>query len=138
MEGHIPMSEDTLWYGYLEAGEKSTPVVIDSRLNTGLPETVYVYNHARGVILEYKRAIAEPKLRELTEEEKALRTELRRTYRQVRKAFTPRTPRVATVADKPRKAAAPEPLEPAFAGAEADDYDGAFVEGLDDADNVAA
>lgn len=29
------MKEETVWYGYLEAGQKSTPVVLDRRLHTG-------------------------------------------------------------------------------------------------------
>lgn len=138
MEGHIPMSEETLWYGYLQAGEKSAPVVLDSRLNTGLPETVYVYNHGRGAILEYKRVIAEPKLRELTaEEKKELLTELRRAYRQARKAFTPRVSRANSVAEKAR-APRPQPVEVAFEAPEVeDDYEDSFADGMDE-DTVAA
>src|SRR3569623_949320 len=52
-------------YGYLEAGNKSTAVVLDRTLNTGNPETLYLFNLARGEILEYSRKIVEPKLREL-------------------------------------------------------------------------
>ena len=52
-----------LWYGYLEAGANSSPVIRDDGLNTGNPKTVYLFNLARGCILEYSREIVEPKLR---------------------------------------------------------------------------
>ncbi len=61
--------QETLWFGYLEAGKKSGPVVRDVTLGTGTETTFYLFSLNRGAILEYRRDIAEPKLRELTEEE---------------------------------------------------------------------
>ncbi|MFN2309603.1 MAG: hypothetical protein ABR553_07690 [Gammaproteobacteria bacterium] len=54
-----------LWYGYLEAGDKSTPVIRDENLDTGNSKTLFLFNLARGQILEYAREVVEPKLREL-------------------------------------------------------------------------
>ena len=60
------MSKNEVWYGYLEAGNKSSPVVRDLSLETKSRKTVYLYNHARGCFLEYALEVVEPKLRELT------------------------------------------------------------------------
>lgn len=99
------MSKETLWYGYIEAGEKSSPVVMDPRLQTGEAETVYLYNHKRGSILEYRRAIVDAKLRELSaEEHPTLASELRSAYRKARQGFTPRAARVAQILEKSRAA----------------------------------
>jgi hypothetical protein len=80
------MSKNDVWYGYLEAGEKSSPVVRDMSLETKSTGTVYLYNHTRGGILEYSREIVEPKLRELNSEDIPL-NELRSAFRAARKAF---------------------------------------------------
>jgi len=85
--------QETLWFGYLNAGEKGSPVVRDVTLGTGTPATFYLYNLNRGAILEYRRDIAEPKLRELTEEEMETVDELRQAFEQARKKFTPREAR---------------------------------------------
>jgi len=85
--------QETLWFGYLEAGEKGGPVVRDVTLGTGTPATFYLFNLNRGAILEYRRDIAEPKLRELTEEEMEIIEDLRQAFEQVRKKFTPREAR---------------------------------------------
>lgn len=98
------MSDNTLWYGYLEAGERSSAVAIDNRLNTGDPTTVYVFNLQRGAILEYKRAIVEPKLRELKAAEKGLEAELKSAYRKARNGFIPRGAKIANVPEKGRPA----------------------------------
>jgi hypothetical protein len=92
------MSENIdIWYGYLEAGEKSSPVLIDSKLDTGNSKTFYMYNHNSQRIIEYKREIAEPKLRTLKEPEKTLLKELVEGYETARKEFTPRTKGVAAI-----------------------------------------
>ena len=52
-------SSETLWFGYLEAGKKSTFVVRDVTLGTAMPETLYLFNFDRGKILEYRRDIVE-------------------------------------------------------------------------------
>ena len=58
------MSEKDIWYGVLEAGEKSSPVVRDNTLDASEGK-VYLYNHSRNQFIEYAKAIVEPKLREL-------------------------------------------------------------------------
>ena len=89
----MAVKQETLWFGYLEAGEKGGPVVRDVTLGTGTPATFYLFNLNRGAILEYRRDIAEPKLRELTEEEKETIEELRQAFEHARKGFTPREAR---------------------------------------------
>lgn len=106
------MPHDTLRYGFLEAGTKSALVVLDARLNTGQPDTVYVYNHQRGAILEYKRAILEPKLRDLTPDELEQVKSLRSAYRKARTGFTPRGARVAQALEKTRSTPPPQPAAP--------------------------
>lgn len=118
------MSDNTLWYGYLEAGERSSAVAMDNRLNTGDPTTIYVFNLQRGEILEYKRAIVEPKMRELKAGEQDLANELKNAYRKARNGFTPRGARVANLPEKGKAAKASKvaaPVEEDFGGS-GDDY----------------
>lgn len=85
------MSENSdVWYGYLEAGEKSSPVLIDPKLDTGNSKTLYMYNLNSQRIIEYKREIAEPKLRGLKDPEKDMVKDLMKGYESARKEFTPR------------------------------------------------
>lgn len=124
------MSDETLWFGFLEAGEKSSLVVLDSRLSTGQPDTVYVYNHKRGTILEYKRAIAEAKLRELSDEERAEVRTLRSAYRKARRGFTPRGTAIrdgSAAAPKASPAAVRAPIPEV----EYEEYDADFDDALD-------
>lgn len=79
-----------IWYGFLEAGEKSSPVLIDPNLDTGNSKTVYMYNLNSQRIIEYKREIAEPKLRTLSEQEAAVMKALKQGYDAIRMEFTPR------------------------------------------------
>ena len=58
------MSEKNIWYGVLEAGEKTSPVVRDTSLEAS-QNKIYLYNYVRNQFIEYSQAIAEPKLREL-------------------------------------------------------------------------
>jgi hypothetical protein len=88
------MKEKTLWYGYLDAGQKSTPIVIDHELHTGNKETIYLFNLVRGEILEYQRQIVEPKLRELNAEETAVTKQLKAAYAKARRTFKPQGSRV--------------------------------------------
>ena len=97
--------QETLWFGYLNAGKKGGPVVRDVTLGTGTPTTFYLYNMNRGAILEYRRDIAEPKLRELTEEEMKTVDELRQAFEQARKKFTPREARKPKPLPPPKKKA---------------------------------
>lgn len=111
------MSDKHYWFGYLEAGEKSSPVLRDTRLETGDPDTLYLFNLNREAILEYKRAIIEPKLRGLNGEEKSLSKRLKSAYIEARSEFSPRGQRAVVI---PAKGGKPLPAandEPA-----ADDY----------------
>jgi hypothetical protein len=89
-ERTIMNETNDLWYGYLEAGAKSSPVVIDPMLDTGNPKTLYMYNLNTNKITEYKREIAEPKLRALNAKEASLTQNLKQSYDVARKEFTPR------------------------------------------------
>jgi hypothetical protein len=93
------MSKHPVWFGYLDAGNKSTLVAVDHRLNTGDPLTLYLYNHARGRILEYKREIVEPKLRDLTSDETGATRELKSAFEAARRDFQPRAARVLNLAE---------------------------------------
>lgn len=99
-------SNDTTWYGFMDAGGKSSAVARDERLSTGNPGTLYLFNLNRNEILEYKREIVEPKLRELNEKEKKLLDDLKSAYNKARKGFVPRAAKIATAAER---ASAPEP-----------------------------
>lgn len=81
------MRENALWYGYLEAGGKSSPVLRDPTMETGNPKTLYLFNLSRKDILEYRRDIVESKLRELTAEEAGLTTALAAGYAQAQRNF---------------------------------------------------
>ena len=94
------MSENNLWYGYLNAGEKSSPVLMDQRLSTANPNTVYVFNLKRSEIIEYRRDIVEAKLRELSEEENSIIKELKSAYTKVRSGFVPRGAKVSSIPEK--------------------------------------
>lgn len=93
------MSKDSLWFGYLEIGEKSTAVAREPKLNTAKPDTIYLYNFLRNEIIEYKRDIVEPKLREFSKDEADLNKELKKAFIKAVKDFTPRG-KVQTVPDK--------------------------------------
>ncbi len=105
------MSDKTLWYGYLDAGDKSSPVAIDNKLATGDPTTVYMFNLKRGEIIEYKRAIVESKLRELGGDEQGTVGELKSGYRKARNGFQPRGERASNIPERGRAAAA-KPVQP--------------------------
>jgi hypothetical protein len=105
-----------IWYGYLEAGTKSSPVLMDPKLDTANPNTLYLYNLKRDKILEYQRAIIEPKLRELNGKENDLAEELKKAFNKARKEFTPRRSSSKVITDTPaatttKKAPVPD-LEP--------------------------
>ncbi|MFO7594135.1 MAG: hypothetical protein R6X15_08850 [Pseudomonadota bacterium] len=106
------MSEKYFWYGYLEAGEKSSPVLQDHRLDTGSPETVYLFNLNRGAILEYKRAIIESKLRRLGTHEQELGGLLKSAYIEARSQFSPRGGKATVIPSRGGKPAAAANDEP--------------------------
>jgi hypothetical protein len=83
------MSKDDIWYGFLQAGAQSSPVVRDATLATNSRKTVWLYNHVRDRFLEYSLEVVEPKLRELDDGDISLKA-LDKAYRAARKKFAPR------------------------------------------------
>jgi hypothetical protein len=79
------MNAKDTWYGVLDAGEKTSPVVLDATLDASQGK-VWLYNHVRNQFIEYARAIVEPKLRELTSED-IPQIELDEAYNAARQAF---------------------------------------------------
>jgi len=76
-------------------------MAIDSRPDTGNPKTQFIFNMARGEILEYSREIVTPKLRELrADEADALLKDLQTAHQRAR-----------TAALSPRQRAKVEPAE---------------------------
>lgn len=107
------MAKTLMWCGYLEAGAKSTPVIADQRLDTGDPETVYLFNLARNEILPYNRAIVESKLRDLHEDETGVVTELKSAYAKARRGFKARRgePVVHSTGRRQKAAAEKAPID---------------------------
>jgi hypothetical protein len=106
---------NSLWFGYLEANAKGSPVVRDTSMDTGTPATIYLFNLKKGQILEYRRDIVEPKLRELTDEETQTVKELKRAFEKARNGFTPRAMRrMPSAPRKPRPEPEPELPEVEF------------------------
>jgi len=104
------MNMKRCWMGYLEAGSKSSAVLHDPALETGNDSTIYLFNLARGVIVEYHRSTVEPKLRALRDDEAEQMRALRDGYQRARKDFEPRgakavvrTPRAAPEARSTRE-----------------------------------
>jgi len=84
------MKANPLWFGFLEAGTKSSPVVRSARLSTGNPKTIYLFNFNRNNIIEYDHNIVEVKLRELDADEKETVKILKLAFNKVFKEFKPR------------------------------------------------
>lgn len=114
-----------LWYGYLEAGNKSSFVVRDDRLETGSRKTMFLFNLERKQIIEYTREIVEPKLRELKPAEAKHVDELTAAYNEARRAFKHAHARPLNIPE--RGAAAKQP-----AAASDDETFGDFGAGGDD------
>ena len=102
--------KNPLWYGYLEAGNRSSPVIRDERLDTGSTKTVFLFNLARGEILEYSRDVVEPKLRELKPSEAKTIKKLDAAYAEARRNFKDRRARPLNIPEK--GASARRPVEP--------------------------
>lgn len=79
----------SLWYGYLEAGDKSSPVLNDESMDTGNPKTRYLFNLARNEFVEYRRDIVDAKLRELKNGEESVIETLQQAYDSARPRFKP-------------------------------------------------
>lgn len=107
----------SLWFGFLDAGSKGSLVVRDHSIDTGAPSTIYLFNFAKGRILEYRRDIAESKLRELNDGEREKLKELRQAFNKARNGFTPR---VTVRPQRATKSKEPEP-ESEIPDLEADD-----------------
>jgi hypothetical protein len=58
------------------AGERSSPVLRDRRMETGNKKAIYIFNLKRGEIIEYALEIVEQKLRELKADESGYINEL--------------------------------------------------------------
>jgi hypothetical protein len=82
------MSKDDIWYGFLEAGQKSSPVVRDATLEDKSRNKVYLYNFVRGQFLEYALEVVGPKLRELQPGD-ITQKELESAFKAARKSFNP-------------------------------------------------
>lgn len=104
------MATKDIWYGVLEAGEKSSPVVRDASIDTS-QNKIYLYNHVRGEFVQYAQAIVEPKLRELTAEDIS-QEELDKAFRAARSKYAS-THRSSAVSD----------AKPAASKTGDDDYD---------------
>ena len=104
-----------LWFGYLEAGERSSPVVRDGSIDTGKVSTIYLFNQKKNKILEYQKDIVEPKLRELEASENELLEKLEKAYKTARGRFTPR----GVCRPKRVRVRKPAPVEPSI-----DEFDG--------------
>lgn len=104
-------SDDGVWVGFLQAGEKSSPVVRDPSLDTGKASSIYLFNLQRRAILEYQLAVVEGKLRELTEAEAEVVDQLREAFREARASFTPRRARrryASRAPDRPLRSEEPD------------------------------
>ena len=80
------MSQKDIWYGVIDAGEKTSPVVRDLTLDASEGK-VLLYNHLRNQFIEYAKTIVEPKLRELTTGE-IPQKELDEAFKAARRAFS--------------------------------------------------
>ena len=121
-----------VWYGYLQAGDRSSPVIRDDRLDTGNRKTMYLFNLSRNMILEYSRDVVEPKLRELKPDEAASIPELEAAYKKVRRGFRDRGAGVRNILN--RSSRAPASNEDEFKDIPVDDDGDADWEEDDDDD----
>lgn len=119
---------NTLWFGFLEAGAKSSPVVMDSKLSTGNEATLYLFNQNRNAIIEYRRDIVETKLRTLKPEEGTLEKALSQAYKKALAGFAPRSAQSLNIPEH-----SPAPPSRSQAPAEDIDIDDEFeIEDFDD------
>jgi hypothetical protein len=102
-------TKNSLWYGFLEAGNRSSAVIRDEKLETGSAKTMFLFNLERREILEYSRDVVEPKLRELKSAEAKLIKELDAAYVEARRNFKDRRARTLNIPE--HGAAARRPME---------------------------
>jgi len=94
-----PKGKSSFWYGYLMAGDSSSPVLRDELLETGNQKTIYLFNLKRAEIIEYALEIVEKKLRELKPNESKWIRELDAGYKKARRSFKGKGARERGVAD---------------------------------------
>lgn len=129
------MNDQQIWFGFLDAGNKGTPVVLDRSLSTGNDRTLYLYNLARRAFVEYDRAIVEPKLRDLAAGECDALPELEQAFIAARQGFgPPRRGSLEQAARSSARRAAEESVEEGDGEEPVDELIGAEV-GLDDGDD---
>jgi hypothetical protein len=92
-----------VWYGYLQAGDRSSPVIRDDRLDTGNHKTMYLFNLSRNMILEYSREVVEPKLRELKPDEAGEIQKLDEAYKKARRGFKDRGASIRNILNRSSK-----------------------------------
>jgi len=120
-----------VWYGFLQAGDRSSPVIRDDRLDTGNRKTIYLFNLSRNSILEYSREVVEPKLRDLKPDESDTIAELDAAYKKVRRSFKDRGAGVRSILN--RSSSTPASNEAVYSDIPAeDDSDDAWVEDDED------
>jgi hypothetical protein len=120
-----------VWYGFLQAGDRSSPVIRDDRLDTGNRKTMYLFNLSRNSILEYSREVVEPKLRDLKPDEAATISELDAAYKKARRNFKDRGAGVRNILN--RSSSTPASNEAVYNDIPAeDDSDDAWVEDDED------
>lgn len=123
-----------IWYGYLEAGSKSSPVLMDPKLDTGNTDTMYLYNLKRDQILEYQRELIQPKLRELNGKDSISMEELKKAFNKAVKDFFPRNNSIKAIAETPMASPPKKIQEPEI---DLDNIDDTNVDLEDDIDLVA-
>lgn len=126
------MSNTKPIFKYLDAGAKSSPVVMDPGLPTGNDQTIYLYHHQRDQIIEYRRDIVEAKLRDLSAAEAKTTKELQQAYEKARASFNPRGAAAMAI---PEKSAQPAKAAPSRNSDETDgEGEGDDIDFVDDAD----
>jgi hypothetical protein len=120
-----------VWYGFLQAGDRSSPVIRDDRLDTGNRKTMYLFNLSRNSILEYSREVVEAKLRDLKPEESAIVAELDAAYKKARRSFKDRGAGIRSILN--RSSSTPASNEAVYNDIPPeDDSDDAWVEDDED------
>lgn len=122
------MSNNKLFCKYLEAGAKSSAVVLDPGLITGNEQTIYLYHQQRDQIIEYRRDIVESKLRELKADEAKASETLVQAYEAARAGFTPRGAALLNIPEKGQPAPSPAPRSRDNADDDADGDDIGIIE----------
>jgi hypothetical protein len=133
--GGSAAKKGSAWYGFLDAGAKSSPVAMDPGLDTGNSATVYLFNLQRNAILEYRRDLVEPKLRELEASEETVLNDLQAAFVAAVSGFSPRGSRSAAAVERvrPRKTSA----ETMLSDIDLDSDDSEVSSDVDDGDDDA-